>query len=50
MLSPTSRSKQFMSQNIESLLNIKETEVIIGLQFLDKIAEENAFTDYKICT
>ena len=31
---PASRSKQSMSQNIQNLLNIKETEVVIGLQLL----------------
>ena len=29
---------------------MKEAEVVIGLQSRDKIAEENAFTSYKICT
>jgi hypothetical protein len=31
-------------------VNIKEAEVVNGLQCLDKIAEENAFTSYKINT
>jgi len=29
---------------------MKEAEVVIGLQCLDKIAEEKTVTSYRICT
>jgi hypothetical protein len=50
LLSPSSRSNQSTSQNTENLLNIKEAEVVIGVQCLEKITEENVFTSYKIWT